>query len=138
MISGGKGPIVIVTHPTINRAYVANWLSRDVTVIDTGTNSVVTTISTVTSEVLPPNVLNGKQLFYTSTGALYLDGRGACATAMCSIAPMASPGPEPVRERMRSTPDSRGVLFTDRTISPLTKTKCGPCLGILEFTEARA
>ena len=74
----GSAPIGVVTHPTLDRVYVANWLSRDVTVFDTATDSVMATVSTVATELLDPHVLNGKQLFFTSTGRMSLDNRNSC------------------------------------------------------------
>ena len=113
LIPVGKGPIGIVTHPTIQRAYVANWLSRSVTVLTTQSNSVVTTFSSVTSEVLPPQVLHGKQLFYTSKPPLSLDGRGACAS--CHVFDRNDGRPWDLSQfgkHLRSTPDMRGIGFT--------------------------
>jgi YVTN family beta-propeller protein len=113
VIPAGKGPIGIVTHPTMNRAYVANWLSRNVTVINTGANNVVTTFSSVTSEVIPPQILHGKQLFYTSKAPLSLDGRGACAS--CHVFDRNDARPWDLSEfgkHIRSTPDIRGIGFT--------------------------
>jgi YVTN family beta-propeller protein len=113
LIPAGKGPIGIVTHPTVNRAYVANWLSRNITVINTTANSVVTTFSSVTSEVLPPQVLHGKQLFYTSKAPLSLDGRGACAS--CHVFDRNDSRPWDLSQfgkHLRSTPDIHGIGFT--------------------------
>jgi len=109
----GKGPIGIVTHPTIQRAYVANWLSRSVTVITTQSNSVVTTFSSVANETLPPQVLHGKQLFYSSKPPLSLDGRVACAS--CHVFDRNDSRPwdlSQLGKHFRSTPDMRGIGFT--------------------------
>lgn len=113
MIPAGKGPIGVVAHPTIDRAYVANWLSRNVTVINTLTNTVVTTFGTTTSEPIPAQVLHGKQLFYTSTGAMSLDGRGACAS--CHVFDRYDSRPWDLSQfgkHLRATPDVRGIAFT--------------------------
>jgi YVTN family beta-propeller protein len=74
----GKAPIGVVTHPTLDRGYVANWLSRDVTVFDTASDTVVATVSSITTELLDPHVLNGKRLFFTSTGRMSFENRNSC------------------------------------------------------------
>lgn len=74
----GKAPVGLVTHPTLDRGYVANWLSRDVTVFDTSADTVVTTVSSITTELLDPHELNGKQLFFTSTGRMSFENRNSC------------------------------------------------------------
>ena len=136
VIPAGKGPIGIVTHPTLSRAYVANWLSRDVTVINTQTNSVFTTFSSVASEVLPPQILHGKQLFYTSTGALSLDGRGACAS--CHVFDRNDGRPWDLSQfgkHIRSTPDMRGIGFTGAHDWSADKDEMQDHnFGILDFT----
>lgn len=75
----GSAPFGIVTLPSIARVYVANWLSRDVTVFDTANDVVLATVPTTTNEVLPPDHLHGKQLFFTSTGNMSFENRNACA-----------------------------------------------------------
>jgi uncharacterized repeat protein (TIGR01451 family) len=80
VLAAGQAPIGVVTHRTLDRAYVANWLSRDVTVLDTDTDTVVTTVGTTTSEPLTAQLLNGKRLFFTSTGQMSEDNRMACAS----------------------------------------------------------
>jgi YVTN family beta-propeller protein len=136
VIPAGKGPIGIVTHPSLTRAYVANWLSRNVTVINTGAHSVVTTFSSVTSEVLSPQVLNGKQLFYTSTGALSQDGRGACAS--CHVFDRSDSRPWDLSQfgkHFRATPDIRGIGFTGAHDWSADKDEMQDHnFGILEFT----
>ncbi|MFN0150984.1 MAG: DNRLRE domain-containing protein [bacterium] len=74
----GDYPDGIVLSPTSNRAYVRNFLSRNVMVIDTDTDAVIDTIQT-TTETLSANVLNGKKLFSTATGAMSTNNRIACA-----------------------------------------------------------
>jgi cytochrome c peroxidase len=74
----GEYPDGIVLSPTMDRAYVANSLSRSVSVINTNADSVVSAI-TSTRETLPPNVLNGKKLFNTSLGRMSTDARITCA-----------------------------------------------------------
>ncbi|HMB70305.1 MAG TPA: YncE family protein, partial [bacterium] len=79
VIPAGNAPIGVVTHPVLSRAYVANWLSRDVTVIDAVNEAVVTTVPSVTAEVLPADHLHGKRLFFTSTGNMSHENRNSCA-----------------------------------------------------------
>jgi len=74
----GDYPDGIALSPTSNRAYVHNFLSRNVMVIDTDTDTVIDTIQT-TPETLSAEVLNGKKLFHTATGALSTNNRIACA-----------------------------------------------------------
>ncbi len=109
----GKAPIGIVTHHSQNRAYVANWLSRSVTVLNTQTNTVVTTIPVTTTEPLPAQVLAGKRLFYSSKGALSLDGRVACAS--CHVFDRHDSRPWDLGQfgkGHRTTPGMHGIGFT--------------------------
>jgi len=76
--AAGNAPIGVVTHTALGRVYVANWLSRDVTVFDVGADEVVATVPTITTELLDPHVLNGKQLFFTSTGRMSFENRNSC------------------------------------------------------------
>jgi len=77
-IPAGDYPDGIALSPTTNRAYVHNFLSRNVMVIDTDTDTVVDTIQT-TPETLAADILNGKKLFHTATGAMSTNNRIACA-----------------------------------------------------------
>jgi YVTN family beta-propeller protein len=76
----GDAPIGIVTHPDIHRVYVANWLSRDVTVFNPSAMVPVATVATTTSEVLTEDILRGKRLFFTSTGRMSFEHRGSCSS----------------------------------------------------------
>lgn len=114
IVNTGKAPIGIITHATADVAYVANWLSRDVTVFDTGTLGVITTIpSTYGPEPLSGQVLNGKRLFFTSKGVMAANNVGACAS--CHVF-----GTMDARrwdlsqfgKHLRGTPDVRGIGFT--------------------------
>jgi YVTN family beta-propeller protein len=113
VVAVGNAPIGIAMHPTIARGYVANWLSREVTVLNSFLHNVVTTVPTTAAEVLSASVLNGKQLFFTSRDEMSLDGRGACAS--CHVF-----GTHDSRDWdlsqfgkwIRSTPDTRGIKFT--------------------------
>ena len=68
----GKAPQSLLIDSARNRLVVHNFMSRDVSVSDISgildTTSLVhiplATIPTVASEILPPQVLHGKQLFY--------------------------------------------------------------------------
>jgi YVTN family beta-propeller protein len=113
VIPAGSAPIGIVESPTMNRAYVANWLSRDVTVIATGTNSVVTTVPSTTVEPLGPDVLNGKRLFFTSTGNMSATGRASCAS--CHVFATTDTRPWDLSQygkHLRKTPDIQGIGWT--------------------------
>lgn len=113
LLASGDGPVGIVTHPAIERAYVHNWLSRDVTVIDTSVDTVVATVAVTGAEVLEPNLLNGKKLFFTSRGNMSFENRNACAH--CHVW-----GTHDGRTwdfsqfggHLRATPDIRTVGFT--------------------------
>jgi YVTN family beta-propeller protein len=67
-IDVGHGPQGIVVSADGTRAYVANFLSRDVQVLSLTNPSAPTIISSVsvTTESLPPRIANGKRLFYRS------------------------------------------------------------------------
>lgn len=77
-IPAGDFPNGIAISPVAERAYVTNFLSRNVTVIDTNTDTVVGTIA-VTPETLSPGILSGKKLFNTSTGRMSSNARITCA-----------------------------------------------------------
>lgn len=74
----GAYPSGIVISPTADKAYVANFLSRSVSVINTLADTVTATIPTA-PEMLSPDILNGKKLFNTSTGRMSTNSRIACA-----------------------------------------------------------
>jgi YVTN family beta-propeller protein len=75
-LTNGLAPQGLVLNPANNRLYVQNYMSRNVTVFDTTTvlNGTSTTlpapialISTLTAaDLLPANVLLGKQIFYNA------------------------------------------------------------------------
>jgi YVTN family beta-propeller protein len=113
VVPAGAAPIGIVTHPTLNRAYVANWLGRSVTVINTSNQTVVTTVPTTGSEVLGSQVLNGKKLFFTSTGSMSVNQRASCAS--CHVFGTHDARPWDLSQfgkHLRSTPDVRGIGHT--------------------------
>jgi len=113
VIPVGNAPIGIVESPTLSRAYVANWLSRDVTVIGTGSNSVITTIPVTTSEPLDPHVLIGKRLFFTSTGSMSASGRAACASCHAFAGTDTRPWDlSQYGKHLRKTPDIHGIGWT--------------------------
>ena len=133
----GKGPIGIVTSPTLNHAYVANWLSRSVTVFNTNTLAVLATVpSTSGPEPLPGAVLNGKQHFFTSEPPMALNNSGACAS--CHVF-----GTMDARrwdlsqfgKHLRGTPDIRGIGLTGAHDWTADKDEFADHeFGILEFT----
>jgi YVTN family beta-propeller protein len=67
-IDVGHAPQGIVVSADGTRAYVANFLSRNVQVLSLTNASAPTIISTVSvaAETLPPRIANGKRLFYRS------------------------------------------------------------------------
>ncbi|MCA8960570.1 MAG: hypothetical protein KDC38_08655, partial [Planctomycetes bacterium] len=64
----GDAPIGLVASPTTDRLYVLNWLSRDVSVIDTATSTEIQRISATPGQPEPFDAafLNGARLFHTS------------------------------------------------------------------------
>jgi YVTN family beta-propeller protein len=64
----GSAPSGVAVAPDGTRAYVANDLSRTVSIIDMTVPANASVVGTVasTAETLPPNVANGKKLFFTS------------------------------------------------------------------------
>ena len=64
----GHAPQGIVVSADGQRGYVANYLSRDVQVLDLSNSRMPAVLSTVpvTNEPLPPAIANGKRLFYRS------------------------------------------------------------------------
>lgn len=82
-IDVGSAPQGILVSSNGQRAYVANLLSRDLTVIDLSnpTNPVVSACVESTIEPLPLNVANGKRLFYRSRAPKHSrDNYIACAS----------------------------------------------------------
>lgn len=74
----GAYPFGIAISPVADRAYVANFLGRSVSIIDTNSDTVVGTVQTA-SETLSPGILNGKKLFNTATGNMSTNSRIACS-----------------------------------------------------------
>ncbi len=113
VLPAGAAPIGIVTHPDLLRAYTANWLGRSITAINTNTQTVIGEYPTTTTEPLAPRVLNGKRLFFTSTGRMSFENRNSCTG--CHVM-----GRNDARNwdltqtglRIRATKDTRGVTFT--------------------------
>lgn len=113
VLPAGAGPIGVVTHPELFRAYVANWLDRTITAIATNTQTVIGSYPTTTWEPLTSQELHGKQLFYTSTGRMSYQNRNACAS--CHVM-----GHNDARnwdltqtgQRIRATKDNRLVAYT--------------------------
>jgi YVTN family beta-propeller protein len=113
VLPAGRAPIGVAIHTAIARVYVANWLSRDVTVLNTASGTVVATVPTTTSEVLSPQVLNGKQFFFTSTGDMSLEDRGSCGS--CHVFGRTDGRPWDFSQfgtHIRATKDWRGVGYT--------------------------
>jgi YVTN family beta-propeller protein len=87
--TGGLAPNGMAVSPDGSRLYVHNFMSRSVTVLRTsgineglgGLSPLEATVSTVTTEKLPPDVLRGKQIFYNSEDPrLASDSYMSCAS----------------------------------------------------------
>ena len=79
-IGVGSNPRGIALSPDERLAYVNNALSGTLSVIDTATDQIVSTIP-LTTIALPPDVLNGKILFHTSNRTTLAKDRWiSCAT----------------------------------------------------------
>ncbi len=137
MVAVGQAPIGIVASPTSNHMYVTNWLSRNVTAFTSGTLNVLGNFpSTDDPEPLNSNILNGKRLFFTSTGAMAANNVGSCAS--CHVF-----GTMDARrwdlsqfgKHLRGTPDVRGIGFTGAHDWSGDKDEMQDHeFGILEFT----
>ena len=84
-IATGDRPIGVAVSPTADRAYVANALSRDVSVIDTAAvppAELRRLASTpVTGEPLAPTILRGARLFHTSDDPrISINAKVSCAS----------------------------------------------------------
>ncbi|MBZ0268968.1 DUF11 domain-containing protein, partial [bacterium] len=80
VVPAGRGPVGVAASADADYVYVANWLDRTITVINTVTDAVEATVSTATVEPLTPNELNGKQLFFSSTGVMSSNDQASCAS----------------------------------------------------------
>ena len=109
----GHAPQGIVISANGQRGYVANFLSRNVQVLDLAnppTPAVLATVAT-TSEPLPPRLANGKRLFYRSR-----EPRHSVANYIACVSCHADGGGPDGRtwdftnrgEGLRNTPDLRG------------------------------
>jgi len=87
--SGGLAPDGLAISPDGSRLYVHNFMSRTVTVLGTsaicssfcGLSPLQAIVATVTTEVLPAEVLLGKQIFYNSEDPrLSSDSYMSCAS----------------------------------------------------------
>lgn len=80
----GERPLGLAVSPAANIAYVANLLSRDVSVVDLGTRTELRRIAVtpVTGEPLASNLLTGAKLFHTSAD-LRLSANAKVACASC-------------------------------------------------------
>lgn len=137
VVPAGDAPIGIVTATLNPRIYVANWLSRDVTVIANGGPNVVTTVpSTALTDPLSPAILNGKRLFFTSTGAMADDNTGACASCHAWGTYDAQEWDlSQFGKHKRNTPDMRGIGWTGAHDWTGDKDEMQDHeFGILEFT----
>ena len=90
-LAAGLAPQGACSDPTTNRTFVNNLMSRSVTVLETdplfrrGVVSVSrSTVSTVTTELLPGDVLAGKRIFYNA-GDPRMSAEGYLSCATCHV-----------------------------------------------------
>ncbi len=74
----GEGPLGVVAHPTLDRVYIFNWLSREISVINSLVDTMVAMVPNTTFEPLSTNLLNGKQMFFGSRDSLSTQNRHSC------------------------------------------------------------
>lgn len=113
VIRCGEGPLGAVVAPVLERIYVHNWLSRDITVISTAADTVVTTVNAATTEPYSASVLNGKQIFFSSRGNLSVDNRHSCHS--CHVFGTADGRDWDLSQfgaHKRATPDMRAIALT--------------------------
>ncbi|MBX3403389.1 MAG: hypothetical protein KF699_08270 [Phycisphaeraceae bacterium] len=81
-IAVGDNPIGIAWSPTAPRAYVLNYLSRDVSVINTSTmTELVRVPGVISAEPLSPTVLTGAKMFNNSSNFQHsLNQKVSCAS----------------------------------------------------------
>jgi YVTN family beta-propeller protein len=109
-IEVGTNPRGIAISPDESLAWVSNALAGTVTLIDTATSAVITTIE-ATDIPLPPNLLNGKILFHTTQRVTVArDQWISCAT--CHFEGGADGRTWFFRDGPRNTPALFGVLST--------------------------
>jgi large repetitive protein len=133
----GHGPIGLVSAPVLPRIYVANWLSRTVSVIANASLSVIATVpSTNGPDPLSASVLNGKQIFFSSNGVLAQDDVGSCAS--CHVFGSMDSRPWDLSQfgkQIRATPSALGIGFTGAHDWTADKDEYQDHeFGILEFT----
>ncbi|GAA3522182.1 hypothetical protein GCM10022393_40900 [Aquimarina addita] len=85
----GRAPQGVAIDTQTNHVFVKNFMDRSVSVFDandmitSGTSTLdnLNTVTTVSSEILSPTVLNGKQIFYNAADIkMGSDGYVSCAT----------------------------------------------------------
>ncbi|MBQ4819024.1 PKD domain-containing protein [Aquimarina sp. MMG016] len=85
----GRAPQGLAIDQTTNRVFVKNFMDRSISVFDasdminSGSNTLqeVSTINTVTTEILSPVVLKGKQIFYDASNLkMGTDGYISCVS----------------------------------------------------------
>lgn len=132
----GQAPFGVVANPNAVQVYVANWLSRDVSVIGNGSLTVLTTVPSTNTEVLPPQILNGKRWFFSSEPPAAINDVGACAS--CHIFGTSDSRPWDLSQfgkHIRTTPDIRGIGWTGAHDWTGDKDEMEDHeFGILEFT----
>jgi len=114
VIDVGDAPIGVVTRAGAPLIYVANWLSRDVSIISNATLSVTATVpSTFGPEPAPSQILRGKKLFFTSNDPMGLNDNGSCAS--CHVFGTMDARPWDLTQfgkGIRATPNAQGIGFT--------------------------
>lgn len=76
----GDAPQGVAINAAGTRAYVSNYLSRNVSVLSISPPASASVLSTiaVTLEPLPAHILNGKKIFFSARGRLSTENRVAC------------------------------------------------------------
>lgn len=115
VVDVGDAPIGVVTTTSAPYIYVANWLSRDVSVIQNGNPPTVTATvpSTFGPDPTPSQILRGKKLFFTSNDPMALDEVGSCAS--CHVFGTMDARPWDLTQfgkGLRATPNTQGIAFT--------------------------
>jgi YVTN family beta-propeller protein len=112
-IDVGDAPIGVAADRGRGVVWVASWLSRDVSVLDGVSLEEIARVPSARDEPLPPDVLRGKRLFFSSAPPMARDHAGACA----SCHPFGGSDGlawdlSQLGKRVRATPDLRGGALT--------------------------
>ena len=90
-MGAGASPQGVCVDPETQRTFVKNFMGRDLTVFETASLFAVgdktvssSVVSTVASEALPPQILNGKRIFYDA-GDPRMSAEGYLSCATCHV-----------------------------------------------------